>query len=191
MRRIVCEDILTGRRQKCTKLGVSSIIKWTQEHCLHRYIKCSFTSLQLSEANSKIQDLAVENKHLNAELKASQDECAALCSALHLLEQSNPSHGDSNESEPPRINVVRSVTLVLLMCYGFELFRVVMLCCWASSPQHLKERSVFMFSACQSVQEGLLTQQYSIRFRKTCIFRTLLCKHHIVPFSLRSHLSNF
>lgn len=121
-----------------------------QEHCLHRYIKCSFsfTSLQLSEANSKIQDLAVENEHLNAELKASQDECAALHSALHILELSNPSHDDSNKSEPPRIDVVRLITLVLLMYCGFELFRVVMLCCWVSSPQHLKECSVFMFSVC-------------------------------------------
>lgn len=119
VRRIVCTDILTNKRQKCTKVGVSSIIKCMQEHCLHGYIKCSFTSLQLSEANSKIQDLAVENEHLNAELIASQDECAALRSALHLLEQSNPSHGDSNKSEPPRIYAVSSVTLVLLMCYGF------------------------------------------------------------------------
>jgi hypothetical protein len=145
-----------------------------QEHCLHRNIKCSFTSLQLSEANSKIQDLAVENEHLNAELKASQDECAALHIALHLLEQSNPSHGDSNKSEPPRMYAVRSITLVLLMCYGFELFRVVILCCWASSPQDLKERSVLMFSVCQSVQEGLLTQQCSVTFRMTCIFRKFL-----------------
>ena len=145
-----------------------------QEPCLHYYIKCSFTSLQLSEANSKIQDLAVENEHLNAELKALQDECAALHSALHLLEQSNPSHGNPNKSEPPRINAVRSSTLVLLMCYGFELFRVVMLCCWASKPQHLKEHSVFMFRVRQSVQTGLLTQQYSVTFRMTCIFRKLL-----------------
>jgi hypothetical protein len=79
-----------------------------QEHCLHKYIKCCFTSLQLSEANSKIQDLAVENEYLSAELKASQDECAALLSTLHLLEQSNASHGDSNKSEPPRIDAVRS-----------------------------------------------------------------------------------
>jgi len=85
--------------------------------------KVFFTPLQLSEANSKIQDLAVENERLNAELKASQDECAA----LHLLEQSNPSHGDSNRSEPPRIDAVRSITPVLRVCYDFELFRVVML----------------------------------------------------------------
>ena len=148
--RIVCTDILTSKWQKCTKVGVSSVIKWMQEYCLHRCIKCSCTYLQLSEANSKIQDLAVENEHLSAELKASQDESAALRSALHLLEQSNPSHGDSNKCEPPRIDAVRSITLVLLMCYGFELFRVVMLCCWASSPWHLKERSAFMFSVCQS-----------------------------------------
>jgi hypothetical protein len=134
-----------------------------QQHCLHRYIKCSFTSPQLSEADSKIQDLAVENENLNAELKASQDECATLRSALHLL-QSNPSHGSSNKSEPPRTDAVRSITLVLLMCYGCELFRVVMLCCWASIPQLLKECSVFMFSICLSVQQWLLTQQYIVTF---------------------------
>ena len=34
-----------------------------------------------------------------------------------------------------------------------------------------------MFSVCQSVQEGLPTQQYSVTIRMTCTFRKLLWKH--------------
>jgi hypothetical protein len=78
--------------------------------CLAVY-KIISLSFQLSEANSKIQELQDKIECLQVLLNESDDKFKDMTSTLILLQQSKTNGGDSKESVPSEKELVRSNVL--------------------------------------------------------------------------------